>query len=48
MINPYEIKLYRTASGKKPYTEWEKSLDKATAARIDAREFILVCKKKFS
>lgn len=37
MIKPYEIELYRTAAGKEPYAEWEKSLDKATTARIDAR-----------
>jgi putative addiction module killer protein len=37
MTKPYEIGIYRTDSGKEPYTEWEKSLDKATMARIDAR-----------
>jgi putative addiction module killer protein len=37
MIKPYEIELYRTNTGKEPYTEWERSLDQATMARIDAR-----------
>lgn len=33
----YEIAIYKTSSGKEPYIDWEKSLDKMTAARIDAR-----------
>lgn len=33
----YNIEIYKTNSGKEPYTEWEQSLDKATLARIDAR-----------
>lgn len=37
MIQPYEIVIYQTATGKEPYTEWEESLDKSTMARIDAR-----------
>lgn len=37
MTKPYEIGIYQTATGKEPYTEWEKGLDKITMARIDAR-----------
>jgi putative component of toxin-antitoxin plasmid stabilization module len=37
MTKPYEIELYRTVREKEPYTEWEKSLDKTTMTRIDAR-----------
>lgn len=37
MTKPYEIGIYRTDTGKEPYTEWEESLDKASMARIDAR-----------
>lgn len=37
MIKPCEIRLYQTATGKEPYTEWENSLDKSVVARIDAR-----------
>lgn len=33
----YEIAIFRTNAGKEPYIEWEKKLDKATSARIDAR-----------
>lgn len=33
----YEIEIYKTATGKEPYTEWEESLDKTVVARIDAR-----------
>ncbi len=37
MTKQYEIEIYRTNTGKEPYTEWEESLDKATMVRIDAR-----------
>ena len=33
----YKIEIYKTSKGKEPYTEWEKSLDRTTLARIDAR-----------
>ncbi len=37
MSKLYEIEIYRTLTGKEPYIEWEKSLDKTALARIDAR-----------
>lgn len=37
MTKLYELRLYQSTTGKEPYTEWEKSLDKTTLARIDAR-----------
>jgi putative addiction module killer protein len=37
MAHIYEIEIYKTINGKEPYVEWEKGLDKATLARIDAR-----------
>jgi putative addiction module killer protein len=37
MSTYYEIAIYKTASGKEPYIEWEESLDNATLSRIDAR-----------
>lgn len=33
----YEIEIYKTKSQKEPYTQWERSLDKITLARIDTR-----------
>lgn len=33
----YDIKIYKTKTGKEPYNEWEKSLDKTILSRIDAR-----------
>ncbi len=27
MTKPYEIGIYRTDTGKEPYTEWEESLE---------------------
>ena len=28
MTNAFEIEIYKTSTGKEPYTEWEESLDK--------------------
>lgn len=33
----YEIDIYKTASGKEPYTEWVQGLDKSVRARVNAR-----------
>jgi putative addiction module killer protein len=33
----YDIEIYRTATNREPYTEWETSLDRQIRARIDAR-----------
>lgn len=33
----YDIDIYKTYTGKEPYTEWQKNLDKCTSSRIDAR-----------
>lgn len=33
----YEISLYKTNSGKEPYTDWREHLDKCTLSRVDAR-----------
>ncbi|MBI5345579.1 MAG: type II toxin-antitoxin system RelE/ParE family toxin [Chlamydiae bacterium] len=32
-----EIEIYKTITGKEPYSDWEKGLDKTIVARIDAR-----------
>lgn len=33
----FEIEIYKAATGKEPYIDWEKSLDKTTSVRVDAR-----------
>lgn len=33
MTEAYEIDIYKTTTGKEPYTEWEKGLDKTVLAR---------------
>lgn len=33
----YDIEIYRTNNGKEPFIDWEKSLDKSSLVRIDAR-----------
>ncbi len=37
MTTHYKIDVYQTSKRKEPYTEWIKSLDKSTSARISAR-----------
>ena len=37
MSTPYNIEIYRTSTGKEPYTEWEINLDKVAMIKIDAR-----------
>jgi len=37
MTTKYEIEIYKTDTGKEPYTDWIKSLDKNVLVRIDAR-----------
>lgn len=37
MIKAFETEVYKTNTGKEPYTEWEDSLDQNILARIDAR-----------
>lgn len=37
MSKSYEVEIYKTKTGKEPYIDWEKNLDKMTKARIDAR-----------
>ena len=37
MTGHHEIDIYKTNSGKEPYTEWEESLDSSVLIRIDAR-----------
>ena len=37
MTNAFEIEVYKTSTGKEPYTEWEESLDNSALGRIDAR-----------
>lgn len=33
----YELEIYKTATGKEPYTEWLEDLDRTVRARIKAR-----------
>lgn len=37
MTKPYKIEIYKTHTGKEPYSDWENSLDMTVMARIDAR-----------
>ena len=37
MTNAFETEVYKTSTGKEPYTEWEESLDYSALSRIDAR-----------
>lgn len=32
-----KIEIYKTKTGKEPYTEWEKTIDRSALVRIDAR-----------
>ena len=37
MTNAFDTEVYKTSTGKEPYTEWAESLDKNALVRIDAR-----------
>ena len=37
MTNAFETEVYKTSTGKEPYTEWEENLDYGVLSRLDAR-----------
>jgi putative addiction module killer protein len=37
MTNAFDTEVYKTSTGKEPYTEWAESLNKNALVRIDAR-----------
>ena len=37
MPNAFEIEIYKTSSGKEPYSDWEENLDYNALSKIDAR-----------